>query len=254
MEKPPPPDSLSSYSEVSYYVRNKIELCLQNYMSLERTANYLEKNHQISKTLTHLVWEQLLKQNPVFFVNFDLRRKTALHLKTVNDLLTKQAVLMFENGLLDISDASTSVRSLLRQKHPERIHVLETLVAQSQSTYAHQDQVLNPASFAMPYANGISVAQWQIPNEQLNEHLYATNLPLPATNAIAVMRMPIPYDQQDQHLYTASLPLPTANGPSNNSLGAPTFPPVDTDDLSLLLNDPACKEKTPPYSLSFSLH
>ncbi|RID67436.1 hypothetical protein BRARA_D02517, partial [Brassica rapa] len=238
MEEPRQPESLSScrnVSDVAYYVRNRIELCIQNYMSLEVTAKYLEKNHRISKSVTHIVWEQLREENPVFFSHFEMRCKTAFQMRMFNDMLPKQAVRMFENGLIDICDASPSVKALLRREDP---HLMETLaskrklssaslampyancpsVAQTQILSNHQEQSLNPASFAMPNPNGPSAAQRQIPDEQLYKHLYASKLALSDAN---VPQLPIPYDQQDQHLYTTNLPLPYANGPSETQLPIP---------------------------------
>ncbi|CAN6844550.1 unnamed protein product [Brassica oleracea] len=269
MEEPRQPESLSScrnVSDVAYYVRNKVELCIQNYMSLEVTSKYLEKTYQISKSVTHIVWEQLREENPVFFINFEFRCQTALQMRLFNDMLTKQAVRMFKDGLIDICDASPSVKAILRRQHPERVHLMEILVAQSQNPYDQHNQVLNPASFAMPIPSGPSAAQWQIPNEQLYEHIYASSLPLSDANGPSVRQLPIPYEQQDQHLYTTNLPLPYANGPSVtqlpipnnqqdqhlyttslplpvpssktccNSLGDPAFEPADTEDWMLLLD------------------
>ncbi|WZZ55764.1 hypothetical protein YC2023_055871 [Brassica napus] len=251
MEEPRQPESLSScrnVSDVAYYVRNKVELCIQNYMSLEVTSKYLEKTYQISKSVTHIVWEQLREENPVFFINFEFRCQTVLQMRLFNDMLTKQAVRMFEDGLIDICDASPSVKAFLRRQHPERVHLMETsasktklssaslampnangpsgesltnFVAQSQNPYDQHNQVLNPASFAMPIPSGPSAAQWQIPNEQLYEHLYASSLPLSDANGPSVRQLPIPYEQQDQHLYTTNLPLPYANGPSVTQLPVP---------------------------------
>ncbi|CAN7020598.1 unnamed protein product [Brassica oleracea var. botrytis] len=244
MEEPRQPESLSScrnVSDVAYYVRNKVELCIQNYMSLEVTSKYLEKTYQISKSVTHIVWEQLREENPVFFINFEFRCQTALQMRLFNDMLTKQAVRMFKDGLIDICDASPSVKAFLRRQHPERVDLMETSaskrklssaslampnangpsVAQSQNPYDQHNQVLNPASFAMPIPSGPSAAQWQIPNEQLYEHLYASRLPLSDANGPSVTQLPIPYEQQDQHLYTTNLPLPYANGPSVTQLPIP---------------------------------
>ncbi|XP_033145574.1 uncharacterized protein LOC103865874 isoform X3 [Brassica rapa] len=244
MEEPRQPESLSScrnVSDVAYYVRNRIELCIQNYMSLEVTAKYLEKNHRISKSVTHIVWEQLREENPLFFSHFEMRCKTAFQMRMFNDMLPKQAVRMFENGLIDICDASPSVKALLRREDPERVHRMETLaskrklssaslampyancpsVAQTQILSNQQEQVLNPASLAMPNPSGPSAAQRQIPDEQLYKHLYASKLALSDANGISVPQLPIPYDQQDQHLYTTNLPLPYANGQSETQLPIP---------------------------------
>ncbi|KAG2298868.1 hypothetical protein Bca52824_035340 [Brassica carinata] len=178
MEEPCQPESLSScrnVSDIAYYVRNKVELCIQIYMSLDVTAKYLEKTHRISKSVTCIVWEQLREENPVFFNHFDLRCQMARQMRMFNDMFTKQGVGMFENGLLDISDASPSVRTLLRQQHPERVHLLETIASKTK---------LSSASFALPCANGPSVAQTQIL-----------------------------YNQQDQVFNSASFGLPNPNGP-----------------------------------------
>ncbi|KAL0854830.1 hypothetical protein Bca101_059982 [Brassica carinata] len=125
----------------------QVDLCIQNYMSLDVTAKYLEKTQRISKSVTRIVWEQLREENPVFFNHFDLRCQMARQMRMFNDMLTKQAVGMFENGLLDISDASPSVRTLLRQQHTERVHLMETLASKTK---------LGSASFALPCANGPS--------------------------------------------------------------------------------------------------
>ncbi|CAH8320822.1 unnamed protein product [Eruca vesicaria subsp. sativa] len=177
------------------------------------------------------VWEQLRKDNPVFFSYFDLRCQMALQMRMFNDMLTKQAVRMFENGLLDICDASPAVKTLLHE-HPARVHLLETLaykrklssassalpyenvqaVAQTQNPY---DQVFNSASFSMPNPNIPSIVQWQMPNEQLIQQLLcASSLPMPYANGPSVTQLTIPCDQQEQPLYTTSLPLPDENGPS----------------------------------------
>uniref|UniRef100_M4DKB3 Uncharacterized protein n=1 Tax=Brassica campestris TaxID=3711 RepID=M4DKB3_BRACM len=284
MEEPRQPESLSScrnVSDVAYYVRNRIELCIQNYMSLEVTAKYLEKNHRISKSVTHIVWEQLREENPLFFSHFEMRCKTAFQMRMFNDMLPKQAVRMFENGLIDICDASPSVKALLRREDPERVHRMETLVAQTQILSNQQEQVLNPASLAMPNPSGPSAAQRQIPDEQLYKHLYASKLALSDANGISVPQLPIPYDQQDQHLYTTnlplpyangqsetqlpipnnqqeqhlyatSLPLPVANGPSSNSLGDPAVEPADTENWMLLF-DPKYIDPMPEDFSAFEL-
>ncbi|KAF8088352.1 hypothetical protein N665_0544s0002 [Sinapis alba] len=239
MEEPPrQPESISTcrnVSDVAYYVRKKIELCIQNYKSLEVTATYLEKNHQISKSVTHLVWEQLRQENPVFFNHFEMRCKLNLQMRMFNDMLTKQAVRMFENELIVIFDASPSVRTLgetttvaqMQSLYNQQDQVLNPpampdpsgpLVEQTQILYNQQDQVLNPpASFAMPpnLSSPNFDAQWQIPNEQLNhQHFDASGLSSFANANGSSMTPPIPYDQQDQPLNNTSLPLPAANGPS----------------------------------------
>ncbi|XP_022557272.1 uncharacterized protein LOC106394937 isoform X4 [Brassica napus] len=256
MEEPRQPESLSScrnVSDVAYYVRNKVELCIQNYMSLEVTSKYLEKTYQISKSVTHIVWEQLREENPVFFINFEFRCQTVLQMRLFNDMLTKQAVRMFEDGLIDICDASPSVKAFLRRQHPERVHLMETSASKTK---------LSSASLAMPNANGPSVTQLPVPydqQEQQDQHLYTTNLPFPYANGPSVTQLPIPNNQQDQHLYTTSLPLPVPsmtqlpipnnqqnqphqdpssayNGHICNSLGDPAFEPADTEDWMLLLD------------------
>ncbi|XP_018481108.1 uncharacterized protein LOC108852110 [Raphanus sativus] len=216
MEEPrQQPESLSNcrnVPEVAYYVRSKVELCIQNYMSLDVTAKYLEKTHHISKSVTRIVWEQLREENPLFFSHFEMRCQMALQMRMFNDMLTKQAVGMFEHGLLDICDASPSVRALLRREQPERVHLLETLASKTKLSSAgfvalpygpsvaqilnnQQDQVLNSASFSMPNLNGPLVAQSQNPYYQQNQ-------------------VPNPYDQQYQVLSSARLALSNPNGPS----------------------------------------
>ncbi|XP_056862808.1 uncharacterized protein LOC108852306 isoform X2 [Raphanus sativus] len=264
MEEPLQPESLSSCRNVSDVVRNKVELCIQNYMSLDVIVRYLEKTHHISKSVTRIVWEQLREENRLFFSYFEMRCQMALQMRMFNDMLTKQAVGMFENELLDISDASPSVRALLRREQPERVHLLETLasktklssagleammpyangqsVVQTQIPYNQQDQVLNPASFSMPNLNGPLAAQWQIPNEQLlNQHLYASSFALSNANGISVTQLPVPNNKQNQPHQD---PLPTYN-----DLIAPTFEPADTYDWCLLIDSAAFEDlgTLPPF-------
>ncbi|KAF8045913.1 hypothetical protein N665_4215s0004 [Sinapis alba] len=253
MEEPRQPESISTcrnVSDVAYYVRKKIELCIQNYKSLEVTATYLEKNHQISKSVTHLVWEQLRQENPVFFNHFEMRCKLNLQMRMFNDMLTKQAVRMFENELIVIFDASPSVRTLGETTTLPQTQILydqQDQVLNPPASFAvppnlnQQDQVLNPpASFAMPpnlnqqdqllnppasfaippNLSGPNFdAQWQIPNEQLNhQHFDASGLSSFANANGSSMTPPIPYDQQEQPLSTTCLQLPAANGPSMTQL------------------------------------
>ncbi|KAL0896584.1 hypothetical protein Bca101_080545 [Brassica carinata] len=252
MEEPRQPESFSScrnVSDIAYYVRNKVELCIQNYMSLEVTVTYLEKTHRISKSVTQIVWEQLREENPVFFKHFELRCQMARQMRMFNDMLTKQAVGMFENGLLDISDASPSVKALLRQQHPERVHLLETLASKTKLSsalpYANgpsgesftnfvvqtQNQVLNSARLALSNPNCPSVVHSHMSKDQFNSFLYSAILASPDANGPSVTQLPVPYDQQNQPHRN---PLPTYN----NDLISPTFAPAATDDWSLLI-DPA---------------
>ncbi|KAL0741275.1 hypothetical protein Bca4012_082788 [Brassica carinata] len=142
----------------------------------------------------------------------------ARQMRMFNDMFTKQGVGMFENGLLDISDASPSVRTLLRQQHPERVHLLETLASKTK---------LSSASFALPCANGPSVAQTQILYNQQDQVFNSASFGLPNPNGPLVVQSPNPYNQQDQvlspasfampnpsFLYSAILASPDENGPS----------------------------------------
>ncbi|CAH8324714.1 unnamed protein product [Eruca vesicaria subsp. sativa] len=168
---------------------------------------------------------QLRKENPVFFNYFNLRCQMALQMRMFSDILTKQAVRMFENA---------AVKTLLHQ-HPARVHLLKTLaykrklssassalpyengqaVAQTQNPYY---QVLNSASFSVLNPNVPSIVQWQMPNEQLIQQLLcASSLPMPYANGPSVTHLTIPCDPQEQPLYTTSLPLSNANGPSSKA-------------------------------------
>ncbi|KAL0740045.1 hypothetical protein Bca4012_081558 [Brassica carinata] len=255
MEEPRQPESFSScrnVSDLAYYVRNKVELCIQNYMSLDVTATYLEKNHKISKSVTRIVWEQLREENPVFFKQFELRCQMARQMRMFNDMLTKQAVGMFENGLLDISDASPSVRALLRQQHPERVHLLETLASktklssasfafhnangpsvasQMQIRYNQRKQVLVPASFAMPNPSGPSVVQSRNPYDQQNQVLNPTSFAMP--NPTAQWQIP-----NEQHLYAPRLALSNANGISVTPLPIPNDQQEQQDQHRFTTNSP----------------
>ncbi|KAL0897790.1 hypothetical protein Bca101_081751 [Brassica carinata] len=217
MEEPCQPESLSSchnVSDIAYYVRNKAELCIQNYMSRDVTAKYLEKTHRISKSVTRIA----SRRESSFFQPLRLEMPMARQMRMFNDMFTKQGVGMFENGLLDISDASPSVRTLLRQQHPERVHLLETLASKTK---------LSSASFALPCANGPSVAQTQILYNQQDQVFNSASFGLPNPNGPLVVQSPNPYNQQDQvlspasfampnpsFLYSAILASPDENGPS----------------------------------------
>ncbi|CAH8305632.1 unnamed protein product [Eruca vesicaria subsp. sativa] len=209
-------------SDVSYYVRNEVELCIQNYISFERITKYLEKNDQISKNLTHRVWEKLRKENPVLFSYFDLRCQMALQMRMFNDMLTKQTVRICSQDFSSSTsykssssgDISCSLRILMITKIMSLIqpYISGISVEQTENPY---DQVFNSASFSMPNPNVPSIVQWHMRNDQLFQQLLcASSLPMPYANGPSVTQLTIPCDQQDQPLYTTSLPLPDANGPS----------------------------------------
>ncbi|KAG2308177.1 hypothetical protein Bca52824_027925 [Brassica carinata] len=242
MEEPCQPESLSSchnVSDIAYYVRNKAELCIQNYMSRDVTAKYLEKTHRISKSVTRIA----SRRESSFFQPLRLEMPMARQMRMFNDMFTKQGVGMFENGLLDISDASPSVRTLLRQQHPERVHLLETLgikkkqhlklsliIVSNFENSLHciaSKTKLSSASFALPCANGPSVAQTQILYNQQDQVFNSASFGLPNPNGPLVVQSPNPYNQQDQvlspasfampnpsFLYSAILASPDENGPS----------------------------------------
>ncbi|ESQ52850.1 hypothetical protein EUTSA_v10016826mg [Eutrema salsugineum] len=128
------------------YVKNKIESCIQKYMDVDETADYLQKNEQISPNLTKSIWEQLQRESPDFFKNYILRCRVARQLKMFNDMLAKHVSVMFEHGDLDICGASPYT---------------------TKASFA---------SSALPDANGSSVTQLQIPYDPQNQlHQWSTS-------------------------------------------------------------------------------
>ncbi|KAL0795884.1 hypothetical protein Bca101_067261 [Brassica carinata] len=77
MEEPCQPESLSGCRNVSYiacYVRNKVELCIQNYMSLEVTAKYLEKTQRITSRRESSFFQPLRLEMPDGSSDEDVKR------------------------------------------------------------------------------------------------------------------------------------------------------------------------------------
>ncbi|XP_024004228.1 uncharacterized protein LOC18027739 [Eutrema salsugineum] len=210
------------------YVKNKIESCIQKYMDVDETADYLQKNEQISPNLTKSIWEQLQRESPDFFKNYILRCRVARQLKMFNDMLAKHVSVMFEHGDLDICGASPAIRAFLQ--HPEGSRLLEKLATTTTPSYTTKASF---ASSALPDANGSSVTQLQIPYDPQNQlHQWSTSNDLasdnylgattfaPATTDPIVTQSQIPNDQENilHDYYT----LPTTNNLAYNNLGDPT--------------------------------
>ncbi|CAA7016848.1 unnamed protein product [Microthlaspi erraticum] len=175
------------------YVKNKIEICIQKYMTLEETMKYLQDNHQICHKLTQTIWEKLQEESPEFFKIYYLRCKVARQTKQFNELLAKQVALMLKAGNLDIN--SPEIVNLLCQ-YPEVI----SLMNDQASTSASKTETVS-SSLALPYTNGPSVTQLQV-----------QSLALPYTNGPTDPQMQIP-----------SSALPYTNGPSVPQMQIPSL-------------------------------
>ncbi|XP_018470189.1 uncharacterized protein LOC108841902 [Raphanus sativus] len=69
--------SWSDGSDVAFFVKKEIEICIRKSMFFEEAATYLEENHQIDRNFTKIVWEQLHKENLHNFSDYYSRCKPA---------------------------------------------------------------------------------------------------------------------------------------------------------------------------------
>ncbi|XP_019094560.1 PREDICTED: uncharacterized protein LOC109129957 [Camelina sativa] len=106
------------------YVHEKIERCIQKYMSLEQTMTDLYDHYQIRQNITIAIWKHLERESPNFFKVYHKRCELARHIDKLNDLLSQQMYLM--NKLTDPTTTSAtateppddSISSLINDPSP----------------------------------------------------------------------------------------------------------------------------------------
>ncbi|CAH8255091.1 unnamed protein product [Arabidopsis lyrata] len=76
------------------YVKEKIEWCIQKYMSLEQTMTYLYNHDKILHHITATIWEHLQRESPNFFDEYNKRCELARQIAKFNDLLAQQKYLI----------------------------------------------------------------------------------------------------------------------------------------------------------------
>ncbi|CAL9218300.1 unnamed protein product [Arabidopsis halleri] len=88
------------------YVKEKIEWCIQKYMSLEQTMTYLYDHDHILHHITATIWEHLQRESPNFFNEYNKRCKLTSQIAKFNDLLAQQKDRMQQLKLIDLSTSA----------------------------------------------------------------------------------------------------------------------------------------------------
>nr|GMD21566.1 uncharacterized protein LOC109152331 isoform X1 [Ipomoea batatas] len=89
-------------------VQNRIERCLQHYMSRDEVVNTLFVRDNIEPRFTQLIWQNLVEQNQEFFEAYFQYLMLKDQILKFNELLSKQAALMRQPGLTAIPSLPVS--------------------------------------------------------------------------------------------------------------------------------------------------
>ncbi|XP_019059349.1 PREDICTED: zinc finger protein 853-like isoform X2 [Tarenaya hassleriana] len=137
--------------ELSYFVKEHIELCIQRCMSLEETEQHIQSNFGIESVVVRRLWRRLEDENQEFFRSYCIRRRLVSVVNRFNDQLERQQELMRETGMLERPNHDAAISGqdqeqeqvqLQLQPQPQPQLILQWLQTQEQVLNQQQQQIL----------------------------------------------------------------------------------------------------------------